>query len=119
MMKGEFVSPRCLTITNDKIYVLDSTGRIQKFDLEGKYLHKWQLKFPFFMGDFPHVRVDKNENIYVIGETLFRVLDREGNYILTKKCAPPIEGKLLRLPCITIAEHSLFFSAFSKFPHSA
>ncbi len=41
---GQFVKPRSIAIDrDDNIYVCDMTGRIQKFDPDGKYLLQWQM----------------------------------------------------------------------------
>lgn len=41
---GELNKPRSLTCdTNGNVYVVDMTGRVQKFSPEGKYLSHWQM----------------------------------------------------------------------------
>jgi DNA-binding beta-propeller fold protein YncE len=41
---GEFNKPRSLAVdANDNVYVVDMTGRVQKFSPEGKFLLSWQM----------------------------------------------------------------------------
>src|SRR6266581_3981771 len=41
---GEFNKPRSLAVDrNDNLYVVDMTGRVQKFSPEGRYLLSWQM----------------------------------------------------------------------------
>jgi len=41
---GEFNKPRSLALdTNDNLYVVDMTGRVQKFSPQGKFLLSWQM----------------------------------------------------------------------------
>ena len=38
---GQFVQPRGIGVHRGEVYVVDTTGRIQVFDLEGNYLRQW------------------------------------------------------------------------------
>ncbi len=38
---GEFRRPRAIGVLDDEVYVIDTTGRVQVFTLDGKYLRKW------------------------------------------------------------------------------
>ncbi len=41
---GQFNKPRSLAVdTNDNLYVVDMTGRVQKFSADGKFLLSWQM----------------------------------------------------------------------------
>jgi len=41
---GQFNMPRSLAVdANDNLYVVDMTGRVQKFSFEGKYILQWQM----------------------------------------------------------------------------
>ena len=41
---GFFIKPRSLTVDrNDFLYVVDMTGRVQKFDPDGNYVLQWQM----------------------------------------------------------------------------
>jgi len=41
---GQFNKPRSLTLdTNDNLFVVDMTGRVQKFSPDGKFLLSWQM----------------------------------------------------------------------------
>src|SRR5208282_3969263 len=41
---GEFNKPRSLTVDrDDNLYVVDMTGRVQKFSPDGHYLLQWQM----------------------------------------------------------------------------
>ncbi len=47
---GEFNKPRSLAVDHDdNLYVVDMTGRVQKFSPEGKFLLSWQM-----LKDIPH-----------------------------------------------------------------
>ena len=40
---GRFLKPRAITIDDqDNLYIVDTTGRIQVFDVDGHYLRSWQ-----------------------------------------------------------------------------
>ena len=40
---GRFLKPRAITIDEqDRLYIVDTTGRIQVFDTEGNFLHQWK-----------------------------------------------------------------------------
>ena len=40
---GRFLKPRAITIDrNDQLYIVDTTGRIQVFDRDGKWLREWR-----------------------------------------------------------------------------
>ncbi|MCP4641286.1 MAG: hypothetical protein GY851_12665 [bacterium] len=40
---GDFQKPRAVHATNDELYVVDVTGRIQVFDHDGQFLRKWAI----------------------------------------------------------------------------
>ncbi|MEM9826284.1 MAG: hypothetical protein AAF958_06830 [Planctomycetota bacterium] len=40
---GRFIKPRAITIdSEDRLYIVDTTGRIQVFDTDGNFLRKWK-----------------------------------------------------------------------------
>ncbi len=62
---GEFNKPRSLTLdTNDNLYVVDMTGRVQKFSPDGKFLLSWQM---------PQTDLGKPKGMWC---------DREGNIVV-------------------------------------
>lgn len=40
---GQFVSPRAIGASGEEVYVADKTGRIQVFDLDGKFVRYWNV----------------------------------------------------------------------------
>src|SRR5436190_18743915 len=63
---GEFNKPRSLTLdTNDNLYVVDMTGRVQKFSPDGKFLLYWQMPQPD-LGKPKGMCRDRNGNIVVV-----------------------------------------------------
>ena len=62
---GEFNKPRSLTLdTNDNLYVVDMTGRVQKFSPDGKFVLSWQM---------PQTDLGKPKGMWC---------DREGNIVV-------------------------------------
>lgn len=44
MSDGRFLKPRAIAIDrNDRLFIVDTTGRIQVFDAEGTFLRKWRM----------------------------------------------------------------------------
>ena len=63
---GEFNKPRSLALdTNDNLFVVDMTGRVQKFSPEGKYLQSWQMP-QTDLGKPKGMGRDRDGNIVVI-----------------------------------------------------
>lgn len=40
---GQFQKPRAITARDGEVYVADTTGRIQVFDMDGRFLRKWAM----------------------------------------------------------------------------
>ena len=41
---GRFLKPRAITIdSQDRLYIVDTTGRVQVYDADGNYLHHWTM----------------------------------------------------------------------------
>lgn len=40
---GNFIRPRAVTVTGNEVFVGDTTGRIQVFSMDGKFLRKWSM----------------------------------------------------------------------------
>ena len=40
---GRFVKPRAMAVGKDRVYIVDMTGRLQVFDLDGNHLASWTL----------------------------------------------------------------------------
>lgn len=63
---GEFNKPRSLTCDrNDNLYVVDITGRVQKFDPDGKWLLQWQMP-ETDLGKPKGMGIDPKGNILVV-----------------------------------------------------
>lgn len=81
---GQFNKPRSLVCDrSDNLYVADMTGRIQKFDRDGRWLMQWQM---------PQTDLGKPKGM---------TLDREGNVVVVEPHYQRVnhfttEGKLVR-----------------------
>jgi len=63
---GQFNKPRSLVCdTNDNLYVVDMTGRVQKFSPEGKFLLSWQMP-QTDLGKPKGMACDREGNIVVL-----------------------------------------------------
>jgi len=40
---GDFIKPRAIGTHNGEVYVIDTTGRVQVFTPEGRFIRKWQM----------------------------------------------------------------------------
>ncbi|MDG1890837.1 MAG: hypothetical protein P8L18_05950 [Verrucomicrobiota bacterium] len=70
---GHFIKPRSLTVDgNDMLYVVDMTGRVQKFDHQGHYLLQWQMP-ELDRGKPKGMCVDMDGNIVVVEPHYARV----------------------------------------------
>lgn len=81
---GFFIKPRSLTVDReDYLYVVDMTGRVQKFDQDGNYVLQWQM---------PELERGKPKGM---------CLDAEGNIVVVEPHYSRVnhftsEGKLIR-----------------------
>lgn len=63
---GEFNKPRSLSLDRqDNLYVVDMTGRVQKFSPEGKFLLSWQMP-QTTLGKPKGMSCDKDGNVVVL-----------------------------------------------------
>lgn len=63
---GQFNKPRSLTCdTNDNLYVVDMTGRVQKFSPDGRFLLSWQMP-QTDLGKPKGMACDREGNIVVL-----------------------------------------------------
>ncbi|MFQ6132853.1 MAG: hypothetical protein ACE5R4_12505 [Armatimonadota bacterium] len=71
---GKFASPRALTIDHrGYVYVIDKSGRVQKFTGEGEFLLKWHLP-EFIKGKPDGVCVDGEGNVVIADTHYSRIL---------------------------------------------
>ena len=81
---GHFMTPRAIDADDSVIVVIDKTGRLQRFTLEGTFLSSWELELSGT--GFPTgVSIDDEGNIWVADTHQHRilVLDSDGNNVLT------------------------------------
>jgi ABC-type Fe3+ transport system permease subunit/sugar lactone lactonase YvrE len=63
---GKFNKPRSVSVDReDNLYVVDMTGRVQKFSPDGKYLLSWQMP-ETDLGKAKGLGLDKNGNVLVV-----------------------------------------------------
>jgi len=71
---GRFQKPRAMTIdSNDEIYIVDKTGRVQVFDVDGNFLRLWHTP-AIETGKPTGLGIDRQGNIMVADTHYFRVL---------------------------------------------
>ncbi len=70
---GRFQKPRAMTIAQDELYIVDKTGRIQVFDVDGNFLRLWHTP-AIETGKPTGLGVDLHGNIMVADTHYFRVL---------------------------------------------
>lgn len=78
---GQFVEPRAIAASEDgKIFVIDRTGRIQRFDSSGKYEHGWTMPDNDQRGKPSGIDVDRWGRVLVADTHRHRVVgfDRDG-----------------------------------------
>ena len=79
---GQFLTPRAITIDpEDRLYIVDKTGRIQIFDQDGNFIHRWRTP-KIKLGKPCGLGLDKNNSL-MVGDTHYhRVLFYDINGIL-------------------------------------
>jgi len=71
---GRFQKPRAMTIdVNDELYIVDKTGRVQVFDVDGKFLRLWHTP-AIETGKPTGLGIDRDGHIMVADTHYFRVL---------------------------------------------
>ena len=93
---GFFIKPRSLTVDeNDFLYVVDMTGRVQKFDSDGNYILQWQMP-ELERGRPKGMCVDAEGNIVVVEPHYARVnhFTPEGKLVKQWGTKGPEEGSL-------------------------
>jgi sugar lactone lactonase YvrE len=70
---GRFQKPRAMTIADDELYIVDKTGRVQVFDVEGNFLRLWRTP-AIETGKPTGLGVDRHGNIMVADTHYFRLL---------------------------------------------
>lgn len=91
---GEFNKPRSLALdTNGNVYVVDMTGRVQKFSPDGKFLLTWQLP-ETELGKPKGMGRDRDGNILVIEPHYQRVnhFTPDGKLVAQWGCRGTNEG---------------------------
>ena len=72
--QGEFIYPRAIDITNDStLLIVDKTGRIQRFDLEGTFLDMIQMPL-IETGKPTGISVGPDGNLYIADTHYYRVI---------------------------------------------
>lgn len=110
---GTFDKPRCIRIAPDNtILVLDLTGRIQRFGLDGK--HRQTFHMPdVSIGRPQSMAVDRAGNLYVADTHYFQVIkfNPEGEIVLKFGREGLAPGEFFWPCAITVAEDGTIFTA--------
>ncbi len=61
---GRFAAPRAIEARNGLVYVIDRIGRVQKFDINGKYLLEWRI-VPNDNGTPTNITIDEKGEIWI------------------------------------------------------
>ena len=61
---GRFAAPRAIEARFGFVYVIDRIGRVQKFDVNGKYLLEWRIE-PNDNGTPTNLAIDENGDIWI------------------------------------------------------
>ncbi len=80
---GRLLKPRAITIdAEDQLYLVDTTGRIQVFDVDGNFLRGWKMPLTEF-GRPTGMSIDAEQRLLVADTHYFRMLvfTREGQEI--------------------------------------
>ncbi len=82
--EGQFNGPTGITVENNLVFVADlGNGRIQVFDLDGKFVRQWAIpSWKKSTSEFPDVAFDTDrKNVYVTSGTTNEILvfDLDGN----------------------------------------
>lgn len=80
--RGRFHKPRALAACADRLYVVDMTGRMQVFDLDGNWLASWQL--PRVNRGYPTGLGMRPDGCLAVADThnyVVRIYNRDGEQI--------------------------------------
>ncbi len=79
---GQFGTPRAILAQKGELFVIDRTGRIQKFDYEGNFILQWELE-EIENGTPTDMAGDQNGDVWIADTHYSRILhfDREGELI--------------------------------------
>ena len=81
---GRFVKPRGITLSEDRLYIVDRSGRLQVFDLDGGHIASWTL--PLVNRGYPIGlcgRADGAIAVAVTHDSCVKVFSREGELLST------------------------------------
>ena len=126
---GQFNKPRSLAVdTNDNLFVVDMTGRVQKFSSQGVYLMSWQMP-QTDLGKPKGMARDTNGNILVVEPHYQRVNhyasdgtlvfqwgkkgDKAGEFVLPRSIAVNSQGDIYVSEYTTV-DRIQAFSALGK-----
>lgn len=63
-LPGRFAAPRAIEARHGLVYVIDRLGRVQKFDLTGKYLLEWRIT-PYDNGTPTSLSIDETGDVWI------------------------------------------------------
>lgn len=79
---GQFDGPRTIAVdANSNVYVIDLKDRIQKFDTNGKFLHRWGRKVNRNFEHPDRCAIDASGNVYIADRDRIHKLDSNGTII--------------------------------------
>jgi DNA-binding beta-propeller fold protein YncE len=105
---GQFDLPHSIAVDRDLVYVGDrENGRIQIFDLNGRYLREWKLGHPFGLFITP------DHFIYMSDAIAGRILkiNREGKVVGMLEGPAPDKGRHFDPHSIAVSRDNSIFTA--------
>ncbi|MBN2328128.1 MAG: hypothetical protein JXR73_13330 [Candidatus Omnitrophica bacterium] len=63
-LPGHFAAPRAIEAGGEFVYVIDRLGRVQKFDLQGRYLLEWRIE-PNDNGTPTNLAIDEKGELWI------------------------------------------------------
>ncbi|MFB3789100.1 MAG: hypothetical protein ACE15F_22300 [bacterium] len=107
---GRFAAPRAIHARGGLVYVIDRSGRVQKFDADGSCLLVWELE-KYDNGTPTGVSIDESGNVWIPDTHNSRILEysSEGKWLLTFGEYGEAPGKFIYPTAIAFGEGGELF----------
>lgn len=110
---GQFACPRVIAAgAGDRIFVIDKTGRVQRFSTDGRFEHQWML--PECENGYPSgIDVAPDGRIFVADTHYSRILvyDRDGNELFRFGSRGTGPGQLMLVTDVAVAPDGAIYVA--------